>query len=252
MSFDPLTILNSPWGPAPKSTKDTFPALPSTKPANIMDAPPQVGVDAWGSNAWGSKPKIVPDQGAAAAQLIQNLTLNTAPASASVQPKTSEPKTSVNPYDPETPGFNARLYYSPYSKEYKCPYPRCNKRHQSERAFLSHLRSPAHRDERLQCHICLNYFKTATALTQHCESQGIRCNVRNTARYDVAVEGMTSGTATVDGRHADDTVKYAINTDLFTKSNLTPVEALIAKHRAEGHARAEEKLNYHLYRENKW
>lgn len=58
---------------------------------------------------------------------------------------------------------------------------------------------------------CLRYFSTATALTQHIESQGVRCKVRNTEGFDGVVDGVTGGTAVTAGRHKDDTIKYAVN-----------------------------------------
>lgn len=81
-------------------------------------------------------------------------------------------------------------------------------------AFTQHLKSPAHRNEKLQCNRCLRYFATATALTQHSESQGVRCTVRNDANYGGIVDVITGGTATTAGRHDDHTIKYALNAHL--------------------------------------
>jgi hypothetical protein len=96
---------------------------------------------------------------------------------------------------------------------------------QSSSAFVQHLKSPAHRNEKLQCINCLRYFATATALTQHCESQGVRCKVRQTSEYDGVVDGITGGTAVTAGRHIDDTIKYAVN-PTFT------VASVVEAHRA--------------------
>lgn len=79
--------------------------------------------------------------------------------------------------------------------------------------FIAHLNSPAHHNERLQCHNCLRYFQNATALTQHCEAQGVRCKVRDTTDYNGIVDEVTGGTARISGRHVDNTVKYTVNNE---------------------------------------
>ena len=96
---------------------------------------------------------------------------------------------------------------------------------QSSSAFIQHLKSPAHRNEKLQCINCLRYFATATALTQHCESQGSRCKVRQTSEYDGVVDSITGGTAITAGRHIDDTIRYAVNPSIT-------VTGVVDSHRA--------------------
>jgi hypothetical protein len=78
-------------------------------------------------------------------------------------------------------------------------------------AFVQHLKSPAHRNEKLQCTKCLRYYATATALTQHMESQGVRCKVRELDTYNTVVDEVTGGVAALMGKHEDDTVKYVVN-----------------------------------------
>lgn len=63
----------------------------------------------------------------------------------------------------------------------------------------------------MQCVNCLRFFRGATALTQHVESQGVRCRVREKDNYDAYVDEVTASTAAVDGMHADNTVKYVVN-----------------------------------------
>ena len=105
----------------------------------------------------------------------------------------------------------------------KSPLTLYSKTHQSKSAFIQHLKSPAHRNEKLQCINCLRYFATATALTQHCESQGVRCKVRQTSEYDGVVDGITGGTAITAGRHVDDTIRYALNPEILPSLSATGV-----------------------------
>lgn len=83
----------------------------------------------------------------------------------------------------------------------------------TRQAFIQHLKSLLHSkaNERLQCIHCLRFFDSVTALTQHAEAQGVRCNVREFGgQYGNYVDILTGSTATIDGEHEDQTVKYAI------------------------------------------
>jgi hypothetical protein len=113
----------------------------------------------------------------------------------------------------------------------------------TESAFIQHLKSPAHRNEKLQCINCLRYFATATALTQHCEAQGIRCKVRETSGYDGFVDGITGGTAVTAGRHVDDTIKYAVNPALLAATT-TGIAGVIKAHKAAATEKEKRFNNY--------
>jgi hypothetical protein len=86
---------------------------------------------------------------------------------------------------------------------------------------------------------CLRYFSTATALTQHIESQGVRCKVRNTEGFNGVVDGVTGGTAVTTGRHIDDTIKYTVNPCL---RNLFGAQGAIEAHKAAA-TEKDEKFN---------
>ncbi|RDW88445.1 hypothetical protein BP6252_00477 [Coleophoma cylindrospora] len=114
-------------------------------------------------------------------------------------------------HDPDNPKFNINKYWVSFIRKYKCPHMGCRKSVESSKGFISHLKSPAHMNEKLRCKGCLRYFASATALTQHSESQGVRCNVRNTDNYNAIVDEVTAGTTATAGRHEDDTVRYVTN-----------------------------------------
>lgn len=114
--------------------------------------------------------------------------------------------------------------------------------------FLQHLASPAHRNEKLQCNNCLRHYATATALTQHSESQGVRCKVRQTDNYGGIVDSITGGTAVVAGKHEDDTMKYALAEGM--KGNIA--DQIIEANRAEAKAREEARQGYWNKRTPKW
>lgn len=63
-------------------------------------------------------------------------------------------------------------------------------------------------NERLQCPGCLRIYNSATALVQHAESQAVKCNIRDSAKYRQAVDQITGGLIDAVGRHEDDTIKY--------------------------------------------
>jgi len=117
-------------------------------------------------------------------------------------------------------------------------------------AFIQHLRSAAHRDEKLKCRNCLRYFATATALTQHSESQGFRCRVRDTDQYPAAVDEFTAGTAFTAGRHTDNTVRYMVNAALYPGAS--GVELVIAANKNANAAKEEEFNSYWDHHKPKW
>lgn len=92
---------------------------------------------------------------------------------------------------------------------------------------MQHLKAPAHiaTNQRLKCINCLRFFESATALTQHVEAQGVRCNVRETSEYNTYVKEITAKAATIDGFHYDNTVKYTISEDFRLAKNVVQKKA---------------------------
>ncbi|KAI6244978.1 hypothetical protein HI914_07228 [Erysiphe necator] len=120
--------------------------------------------------------------------------------------------------DPNIPGFRAENFFIPLLMKYKCPHKSCGKTFKNKTGFMQHLNSQAHRNEELKCINCLKHFATATALTQHCESQSLRCKIRDSDSYEQMVDIMTSGFATITGRLPDNTVKYSTTKSVRTKN----------------------------------
>ncbi|KAH6680976.1 hypothetical protein B0J14DRAFT_275891 [Halenospora varia] len=207
---------NSPW----------FTDLPSPKSASIHKPQETSG---WGIDGWGTDP-VEP-----LTEKVSSVNLN--------QPQipANNYKADEDPYNPDTPGFNAEKYYVPALRKYKCPHKGCKKSNDNKSAFIQHLKSVAHAKENLQCRKCLRIFGTATALTQHSASQGVRCDVRNTEAYSAVVDEFTAGTAAPVGRHADETIRYAVND--ITASALTSGN-IVAHHKA---AAAEANDNFNNY-----
>ncbi|CZR67654.1 uncharacterized protein PAC_17553 [Phialocephala subalpina] len=183
---------------------------------------PQTGtpvVNTQTGNAWATQENSLAAASSATAGPIQLTRTPVAPAEAAPSvlavilqnQAVARPDAEANPYDPDTPGFNASKYWIPMLDKYKCPYLGCGKGIGNLPAFLQHLKSPAHRNENLQCTKCLRYYATATALTQHMESQGVRCKVRNDGNYAGVVDEVTGGVALAKGRLLDKTVKYVVN-----------------------------------------
>ena len=113
------------------------------------------------------------------------------------------------------------------------------------------MKSAAHRDDKLQCRHCLRYFATFTALTQHSEAQGVRCNIRETDFYDQALNDITAGVSKVAGRHADETVRYAIQ-EVDEKKLENMARDMADHHKKVKEAMAEAKRNYWNQHKPKW
>jgi hypothetical protein len=127
----------------------------------------------------------------------------------------------------------------------------CSKTNPSLPAFIAHLKSPAHRKEKLQCEKCLRYFDTATALTQHSEAQGIRCKVRETDGYHGVVDHITAGTALVAGRHVDNTIKYVTKAQAKAQAG-SVVDDIVAQHRQKMADNEDYVNNYWAIHTPKW
>lgn len=68
-------------------------------------------------------------------------------------------------------------------------------------------------DKGLRCPTCLRTYGTATALVQHAEAQGVRCQIRESQEYKRALDQITAGFVDLAGRHIDHTVKYISRED---------------------------------------
>ncbi|PQE07296.1 hypothetical protein CJF32_00005189 [Rutstroemia sp. NJR-2017a WRK4] len=150
------------------------------------------------------------------------------------------------PYDPSNPSFRAERYWVTFTKKYKCPHKLCKKSYDTEGGFISHLRSPAHSGQKLTCSNCYRIFHTWTALTQHCESQGTRCTIRDNDNYAAEISKITSGVGDVEGMHPDNTVKYRVNPDEFPRG--VNVESFARTHKQKEAEIAKEKEEYWMKR----
>jgi hypothetical protein len=119
-------------------------------------------------------------------------------------------------------------------------------------AFIQHLKSPTHRSEKLQCNKCLRYFSTATALTQHSESQGVRCKVREADNYAGIVDSITGGTATTSGLHVDNTIKYCLRPELESLNPTHGAGVIIDANRRQGQAIDTAKKQYWTKHRPNW
>jgi ribose 5-phosphate isomerase RpiB len=76
-------------------------------------------------------------------------------------------------------------------------------------------------NQRLKCPKCLRFYASATALTQHVESQGVRCTIRETDEYGAQLDDITASTAVIAGLHEDETLKYAVHPDFGTGKGMS-------------------------------
>lgn len=89
----------------------------------------------------------------------------------------------------------------------------------SMQGITGHLKSEAHKRPylRLQCPHCMRNFNSTAALTQHSESQGRRCEIRNTTEFKEFFGQLTAGIADVVGHHEDQTNKYVVTDEAVYK-----------------------------------
>lgn len=85
--------------------------------------------------------------------------------------------------------------------------------------ITGHLASDVHRRPlaKYQCPHCLRNFASTAALTQHSESQGRRCEIRNTSEFRPFFDQLTAGIADVEGIHDDQTNRYIITKEAVEK-----------------------------------
>ena len=105
--------------------------------------------------------------------------------------------------------LDLQSYWSPISQTYICPGTKCGRSLRSVQEFHDHLLSGAHVGGTVQCPSCLKRFKTTTALVAHAESGSMRCDLRNSAEYDLVMRSITAGLIRVDGTWSSGGHKFA-------------------------------------------
>jgi hypothetical protein len=58
----------------------------------------------------------------------------------------------------------------------------------------------SHRMTRMQCPMCMRFFKHATALMAHCEGQASNCDIRSADDYGIHLDRMSGGFLAVDDK----------------------------------------------------
>jgi hypothetical protein len=94
-------------------------------------------------------------------------------------------------------------------------------------------------DAKLRCPACLRQYQSATALVQHAESQAVKCSIRESAEYKIAVDQITGGFVDTAGRHQDHTIRYVAPTTYFGGAATEGFEEQVANANANYWAKAE-------------
>ncbi|KAF5024024.1 hypothetical protein F66182_3911 [Fusarium sp. NRRL 66182] len=182
--------------------KDRFPGLraPNTGgQASKENKPP---------SSWSSGKNLFPDAPAAQRPTQQQLRSATAPSA-----RTTYDLMSID--NPSHPNFNSGRYYCAFTDKFNCPINRCGKSFKKGIGLVSHLKSEAHSEERYRCPYCLNTFGSLVSITQHVESNGSRCQIRNTDQVGSFLDSLTGGMLEVSkDTHEDGTVKYEVSKNL--------------------------------------
>ncbi|KAK7432383.1 hypothetical protein QQZ08_000945 [Neonectria magnoliae] len=116
---------------------------------------------------------------------------------------------AMDPNHPNHPSFNSARYYSKFTEKFSCPKVGCTKTFKKAGGLIGHLRSPVHSDTVYRCPYCHRTFSSLAAVTQHAESSGVRCRIRDTEKYDAYLDQLTAGIVDVSRERNDDgTLKY--------------------------------------------
>jgi hypothetical protein len=78
----------------------------------------------------------------------------------------------------------------------------------TENKFKGHQGSDIHRGLDYRCPKCLKIFKSATAITQHMDSPGSRCYVRESNAYGQILGMVSGGLMQIEGLNEDGTPIY--------------------------------------------
>lgn len=71
-----------------------------------------------------------------------------------------------------------------------------------------HLKSNAHLTDLYSCPFCFSQFHSASAITQHLESQTTRCKAREDRRFNQLMDQVAAGMIDTAGTHDDNTPRY--------------------------------------------
>ncbi|KAK1599451.1 C2H2 type zinc finger-containing protein [Colletotrichum navitas] len=120
--------------------------------------------------------------------------------------------------NPSHPKFDPRKYYNAFTGKFKCPQSSCRKSFDTSGALIIHMKAAtSHYNAKLQCPGCLRYFRDASSLTAHSESETDRCSIRHSENYRNYLDQLTGGMADVNDKHRDGTVKYEVSTEAIIK-----------------------------------
>ncbi|KAL6913776.1 hypothetical protein ACHAP8_001719 [Fusarium lateritium] len=120
----------------------------------------------------------------------------------------------LSAHNPDHPDFNVARYSCQFTGKFNCPMATCMKTFKSGQALLGHLRSEAHSETKYRCPYCLNTFGSLTSITQHAESNGNKCKIRETDIYRAYMDQLLGGMVDVKNeQHDDGTVKYEVAKD---------------------------------------
>ncbi|KAK1982673.1 C2H2 type zinc finger-containing protein [Colletotrichum cereale] len=120
--------------------------------------------------------------------------------------------------NPSHPSFDSRRYYDAFTRRFKCPQASCRKSFDTSGALITHMKAAtSHYNAKLQCPGCLRYFRDASSLTAHSESETSRCSIRHSGNYRKYLDQLTGGMADVNNKHQDGTVKYEVSTEAIIK-----------------------------------
>ncbi|KAF4951798.1 hypothetical protein FSARC_12811 [Fusarium sarcochroum] len=154
------------------------------------------------TNHWNKGKNLFPDAPAAQRPTKEQLEQATAPSARAAWDLLSI-------HNPNHPQFNVGRYYSGYTDKYGCPIAACGKTFKSGTGLLSHLKSEAHSETKYRCPYCLNTFGSLASITQHAESNGVKCRLRDTDTFKAYMDQLTAGMVDVAiDRHDDGTIKY--------------------------------------------
>lgn len=105
-------------------------------------------------------------------------------------------------------GLDIERYWDVMQQQYICPGQRCSRQFNDAQHFREHLLSNAHVGGVVVCPSCLKRFKTTAAWVSHTESASKKCDIRNSADFNMVMREITGGVLGTYGYMEDGTVNF--------------------------------------------
>ncbi|KEF52900.1 uncharacterized protein A1O9_10806 [Exophiala aquamarina CBS 119918] len=117
---------------------------------------------------------------------------------------TTQPRSVIS----TSTGLDVERFWDVMRQEYVCPGSRCSRQFNDAQQFRDHLLSSSHVGGVVVCPSCLKRFRTTAAWVSHTESASKKCDIRNSADFNMVMREITGGVLGTYGYMEDGTVNF--------------------------------------------